>query len=70
MIKESLEMIREGSINPEYLKGKILYNASTQIKGCHFGRVIKFAIGGEENKTHRGLRYFTIKTLDTGKLIN
>lgn len=70
MIKESLEMFKNGEINNEYLKGKILFNASSKVQGCHFGKVVGFYIGGPENKTHEGKRLFTVEKLDTKEQIN
>lgn len=69
MIKECKEMYVDGialnGINKDFLKGKKVFNGSSKVEGCHFGIVKGFHIAGPENKTHAGLRFLVVETLDT-----
>lgn len=65
MIREDLNMYKNGELNKDFLKGKILFNGSSKVEGSRFGRVIGFYIAKEENKTHKGKRFFIIEKLDT-----
>lgn len=70
MIKESLLMFNNGEINKDFMKGKVLFNGSPRVKGCQFGKVIGFYKAGDDNKTHAGLRLFTVEILDSGDQVN
>ena len=69
MIKETKEMYVDGialkGLNKDFLKGKMVFNGSSKVNGCHFGIVKGFHIAGPENKTHAGLRFLVVETLDT-----
>lgn len=69
MIKETREMYIDGialnGLNKDFLKGKMVFNGSSKVNGCHFGIVKGFHIAGEDNKTHAGLRFLVVETLDT-----
>lgn len=63
-------MFNNGKVNNEFMKGEILFNGSPRVKGCQFGRVVGFYRASDDNKTHAGLRLFTVELLGSGDQVN